>query len=117
MTEPGLLDIPAGQSMLPALARKEHELQLKIEKAQADAEAAVEKARKEAAAQVREEREKIPEEEKSFLDSELTGARERAEKMEKEGMAEVAAMRERVEARAGTAAETVVDMILGRDEG
>jgi len=115
MAESQLLDIPAGQSILPALARKEHELQEKIAKAAKEAEARVEEARKAAAQRVREDRAKIPEEENAFLEKELEGARERAKKIESQGMAEIARMREHLKAKIEPAAETVVDLVLGRE--
>lgn len=113
MTDSGLVDIPAGQSILPALAQKEYDLQQKIREAEAEAKARVEEARKDAQRQIAAEEEAIEQEEEKFLETGLAEARAKAEKVRQAGAAHVEELRARGGARIESAADVVVDLVVG----
>lgn len=115
MTEQGLLDIPPGHSILPILAQKEHELQERIQQAEADAEARVEEAREQSVERLRREEEAIRAEEERFVEEGLAEARKRAAQLEQDGTAEVEDLRRQVAAKIESAAEVVVNLVLGRE--
>lgn len=117
MADSGLVDIPAGQSILPALAQKEYELEQKIRQAEAEVKSRIEEVREEAQERLRKEEAAIEQEEQRFVEQKLAEARTRAEKVEKDGAAQVADLRSRAAERIERAADVVVKLVLGQSVG
>ena len=115
MNETQLLDVPAGQSILPALAKKEYQLEQRIKNAEAEAKNRIKESSRLGEEKLRTQTEEVlPAKEKEFLEKSLGEVKAKAESVRSEGKKRVEALKERGIQNADATGEFIKERVLGR---